>query len=81
MTALCARCNLPAHPGDCYESQRVVTLALIRNVGTLGHCRGCDRDIYWVRHANGKSAPYDPTGLIHFVSCEKAAEFKKGAPA
>jgi hypothetical protein len=76
MADLCARCNLPAHIGDCLEAQRIVILTLLKNIGTPGACRGCLREITWVRHANGKTAPYDPSGLNHFISCPEAGRFK-----
>lgn len=79
MADLCAICSLPAHTGDCLEAQRVVVRALLKNIGTPGVCRGCLAEISWVHHANGKSAPYDPNGLNHFISCAEAGRFKKGA--
>jgi len=34
--------------------------------------------IYWVRHPDsGRNAPYDPDGVNHFITCPRAADFRK----
>ena len=50
---------------------------LLDQVGDPGKCRGCQRDIWWVVHKNGKKAPYTRRGLNHFADCPKAASFRK----
>ena len=52
-------------------------LALLKNVGDSGTCRGCGLPIFWVTHKNGKKAPYDFDGLNHFGSCSKREDFKR----
>lgn len=42
-----------------------------------GTCRACGRVIWWVKHANGKRAPYTTEGLNHFADCPNANEFRK----
>jgi len=49
---------------------------LLTQVGKPGKCRGCGADLYWVRHLNGKLAPYTPDGLNHFINCPQAAMFR-----
>lgn len=43
----------------------------------LTKCQACRAEIYLVRHLNGKVAPYTPAGLIHFVDCPKAEQFRR----
>lgn len=62
---------------DQLERQRTLTLALLRRVGDVQRCKGCNATIYWVRHSNDRPTPYDPTGEIHFATCPKADQFKK----
>lgn len=50
---------------------------LLGNVGDFATCTGCQRGIYWVRHKNGKKAPYDLDGVNHFVTCPQAHEFRR----
>ena len=43
-------------------------------------CSRCQAQIFFVRHSNGVSAPYNPDGSSHFANCPHAAEFRrKGA--
>ena len=53
---------------------------LLRNIGDLGKCRGCDAEIWWVKHKSGKAAPYQSDGAIHFTSCPQANRFRRGKP-
>ena len=55
---------------------------LLDQIGDKGTCRGCNAEIWWVVHKNGKRAPYTATGLNHFADCPKAQSFrpKKEAP-
>jgi hypothetical protein len=50
---------------------------ILQHVGDKGVCKGCGRDIWWVKHKNGKAVPYTWEGLNHFIDCPKANEFKK----
>lgn len=54
-------------------------LALLKNVGDPGQCRGCQSPIFWVTHRNGKKAPYTPAGLNHFADCPAAGDFRTSA--
>lgn len=49
---------------------------ILQHVGDKGVCKGCSRDIWWVKHKNGKAVPYTWEGLNHFIDCPKAKEFK-----
>ena len=51
---------------------------LLRQIGEPATCRGCSRPIWWVKHLNGKKAPYTLEGLNHFADCPRAKQFKKG---
>lgn len=66
-------------------AEPIEALQLRENIGTLlhqigekGNCRGCGREIWWVRHKNGKKAPYTSEGLNHFADCPVGDRFKKG---
>ena len=37
---------------------------------------GGGKAIYWIKHKNGKVAPYTEEALNHFIDCEKAKDFK-----
>jgi hypothetical protein len=52
---------------------------LLAAVGEPGKCTGarCKADVIWVRHLNGKRAPYDLDGANHFSSCPDAATFRR----
>jgi hypothetical protein len=50
---------------------------LLANIGDSGICKGCHREIFWVKHRNGKAVPYTPQGLNHFIDCPQAKEFKR----
>lgn len=76
---ICENCNLPnntAHLHDCCEAQSAAMKALLTNIGDPGKCRGCQADIFWVTHKNGKKTPYTPAGLNHFIDCPAAKQFK-----
>ena len=49
---------------------------LLARVGDEDKCP-CGATIYFVRHRNGRSAPYEESGQIHFATCPKAAEFRR----
>jgi hypothetical protein len=42
-------------------------------------CKACGVKIAFVRHNNGKLAPYTVDGLNHFINYPQAASFKRGA--
>lgn len=50
---------------------------LVKNCGTKGTCKGCHAEVYWIIHANGKTVPYTPAGLNHFIDCPNAKDFKR----
>lgn len=53
-------------------------ISLLNQVGDPGVCKGCGKTIWWVKHLNGKKAPYTEKGLNHFADCPQANKFKKG---
>ncbi len=40
-------------------------------------CKGCGQQLAFVKHKNGKLAPYTIEGLNHFLDCPKAEEFRR----
>jgi hypothetical protein len=56
---------------------RDIAKRLVANIGERGTCKGCLRDIVWITHKNGVSAPYDLDGVNHFATCPKSNQFKK----
>jgi hypothetical protein len=77
-TPICERCSHPHPPGDdCLEAVARGIRSLMLLIGDLDTCRACGKSIYWVRHLNGKCAPYTEAGLNHFIDCPRAQEFKR----
>lgn len=64
------------HDGTVAGIRQAIRSVLVF-AGDVGPCRGCKQNVYWTKHANGKNAPYDPTGINHFITCPKAKEFKR----
>ncbi len=54
---------------------------LLHQVGEPGRCRGCDKEILWVTHRNGRRTPYTRDGLNHFIDCPAAGRFRRRRPA
>jgi hypothetical protein len=50
---------------------------LLNQIGDKGTCKGCGRAIWWVKHRNGKRAPYTAEGLNHFADCPQRELFRK----
>jgi hypothetical protein len=94
MTTICDTCHLAHEPSTvdefnptnesrirvCLSTQAAAMKTLLELIGDQGTCRGCQAPIYWVTHRNGKKAPYDSSGLNHFVSCPERAQFGKKKP-
>jgi hypothetical protein len=59
------------------ERAREWMVALLGRIGEPGTCAGCGAELYWVRHQNGRIAPYEATGAIHFATCPRASDFRK----
>lgn len=63
---------------DAEMELRVRIKNLLHNIaGDPVPCKGCGSPMYWVEHHNGKRAPYDEDGANHFVTCPKAANFRR----
>lgn len=62
-------------------NKRITTL--IMSVGEAARCDGpdCGATIYWIRHNNGRRAPYDSDGSNHFITCPNADLFRRKKPA
>lgn len=52
-------------------------LRLLSAIGDARTCKGCGRQIWWVRSKAGKTMPITDEALNHFVDCPQAAQFKK----
>jgi len=50
---------------------------LLTSVGDETTCKGCGAKIYFIKHKNGKKAPYSVIGQSHFIDCSQAKQFKK----
>ena len=74
---ICEKCLHP-HPekADCLEVVLASISTLLLRVGEASTCR-CGRAIFWVRHINGKRAPYTKEGLLHFRDCPAAADWRR----
>lgn len=53
-------------------------LLVARVHGDTGRCKGCLKEIYWVRHREGAIAPYNRDGTMHNTTCPHANEFRRG---
>jgi hypothetical protein len=40
-------------------------------------CKACGVQLAFVRHHNGRLAPYTIDGVNHFIACPKAEDFRK----
>jgi hypothetical protein len=77
-TEICVDCGQPVgEDHDCVRRQREAMVRLLQQIGDPARCSGCHAPIVWVIHKNGKKAPYDWSGLNHFVSCVQAEKFRK----
>ena len=74
---ICEHCHLPDATHICVEAQSRAMRTLLGLIGDKAACSGCGVEIYWVRHRNGKKAPYTPSGMNHFLDCRKALEFRR----
>lgn len=83
----CKSCQLPhdepteSSAGPCVQAQAEAMKKLLELVGDPGICRGCQRQIYWMRHKNGARVPYTSAGLNHFVDCTEREQFRKNRAA
>lgn len=50
---------------------------LLTQIGDRGHCRGCQAEIFWIRHKTGRISPYNANGESHFATCVDAERFRK----
>jgi hypothetical protein len=53
-------------------------LLIARVHGDTGRCKGCLKEIYWVRHRAGALTPYNRDGTAHHTTCPNAKEFTRG---
>ena len=54
--------------------------SLLQNVAEeIRPCKACGVQLAFVRHRNSKLAPYTLDGINHFITCEKAEQFRKAA--
>ena len=78
MAEVCRTCQLVHGPDvSCLAAQGLAMRSLLDKIGDRSACAACQAEIYFVRHANGKNAPYTPAGLNHFINCPMAGQFKR----
>ena len=53
-------------------------LLVARVHGDTGRCRGCLKEIYWVRHREGAITAYNKDGTMHISICPNAKDFTRG---
>lgn len=69
-TEQCSNCKIFHAPGeDCVRALQVNMVDLLLRIGAPAKCRGCNVQIVWLTHLNGKKAPYTLNGLNHFIDC------------
>jgi hypothetical protein len=59
------------------ERKQEALRMLFDKIGDEAKCDGCGATIYFVRHKNGKKAPYNPDAVSHFATCSHAGEFRR----
>jgi hypothetical protein len=59
------------------ERRQEALRMLFDKIGDAAKCDGCGAMIYFVRHKNGKLAPYNPDAVSHFATCQFAGEFRR----
>ena len=76
----CSKCGVP-HKEEisCIAALQALIASLLVRIGDRAKCRGCNREIYFVHHINGKTVPYDIEGTNHFSTCTKADQFRRNA--
>ncbi len=84
---MCEVCKLPLANhvpgllgGGCPSAMDKAMTALLKQIGQIGTCSGCNGVVIWVTHRNGTHVPYTTEGLNHFLNCPEAEQFKKGKP-
>jgi hypothetical protein len=71
------RVSFPA--GERYKTRLNLLQSLLKHTGDPGKCSGCQADILWVQHRNGKAVPYNLTGINHFITCPRSKDFRQRA--
>jgi len=60
------------------SGMRTRMLAILRNCAEVTRpCKACGKFLYFLKGSSGKLSPYEETGLNHFATCPKAADFKR----
>jgi len=67
--------RLPLLPAERLKTNIVFLLKQICMGDGPAPCRGCGRQVYMVRHRNGKVGPYTDEANLHFRDCPAAKEF------
>lgn len=72
-------------PSDAEKLVRYADEAALRKLGIYikldrpATCSSCSETIYYNKTKNGKWAPYNKDGTIHFSTCPNAAQHRKGS--
>lgn len=62
--------------GDEVALHKAVRVAL-DHLGAPARCKGCNREIWWIQHANTHRAPYTEEALNHFIDCPERDKFSQ----
>jgi hypothetical protein len=60
------------------KAVEVAKMLIARVHGDTGRCKGCLKEIYWVRHREGAITPYNKDGTMHHSTCPHANQFTRG---
>lgn len=77
---ICGACKLPVsdhRSQGCLDAMDKAMTALLKQIGQIGTCSGCNGVVIWVTHRNGTHVPYTTEGMNHFANCPKSHLFGK----
>jgi hypothetical protein len=78
MAETCKTCRLVhGEVVSCAIAQALAMERLLDLIGDKAQCAACPATIYFVRHRNGKTVPYTPAGLNHFIDCPMREQFAR----
>lgn len=64
--------------GERDRAIEAAKLLVARVHGDTGRCKGCLKEIYWIRHREGAKTAYNKDGTMHATTCANAKEFTRG---
>ena len=64
--------------GELLETPEQADGGLLYGIADESRCDGCNERIFWLKHKNGKKAPYTIAGLNHFLDRPARRALKDG---